>query len=79
MRTINILLVVLGITMVLTTMHVYPSFFQDKIVDTDTPCMSAGLPISECISHDMAYQICEDLNLTYDYEAEGYASSDFCY
>ena len=30
------------------------------------------------ISHDEALAICEDLNITYDYESLGYTPKDFC-
>ncbi len=31
------------------------------------------------LSHDTAREMCEEKNLTYDYEAEGYVTADFCY
>jgi len=30
------------------------------------------------LSHEEAMYMCEDLNLTYNYEAEGYTTAEFC-
>ena len=57
------------IQLILTALVIYVMVFM-PLPDTE--------PKYPFISHEHALMICDDLGLTYDYEAEGYDAEDFC-
>ena len=72
MRSINLLTTALAVSMLLAVSYISIQSNYDRYMSEPTQLGDIAL------SHEEAMDMCDDLGLVYDYEAEGYTTYDFC-